>query len=48
MQSEAPEVFKPPVEAIGLISEPIVNVPGLTSAANPPDTVADVGRRGTS
>ena len=31
-------------EAIGLISDPLVNVAGLTSAANPPDTVGDIGR----
>jgi hypothetical protein len=31
-------------EAIGLISDPIVNVGGLTSAANPPDTVGAIGR----
>ena len=30
-------------EAIGLISDPIVNIGGLTSAANPPDTVGAVG-----
>ena len=30
-------------KAIGLISDPIVDFAGLTSAANPPDTVGDVG-----
>ena len=30
-------------EAIGLLSEPLVNIAGLTSAANPPDTVGDIG-----
>jgi hypothetical protein len=44
IQSEAPGVSEEAIEAIGLISEPIVNVPGLTSAANPPDTVGDIGR----
>lgn len=44
IQSEAPEVPEPAIEAIGLISDPIVNVAGLTSAVNPPDTVGDVGR----
>jgi hypothetical protein len=32
-------------EAIGLISRPIVNVRGISTAAFPPDTVADVGRK---
>lgn len=31
-------------DAIGLISAPIVNVAGITSNSNPPDTVGDVGR----
>src|SRR5262245_4229635 len=28
--------------AIGAISDPIVNFPGITSSSNPPDTVGDV------
>jgi len=43
IQSEAAGVSQAAIEAIGLISEPIVNTAGLTSAANPPDTVGDVG-----
>src|SRR4030095_3430202 len=42
IQTEAPGVAEAAIEAIGLISDPIVNVAGLTSAANPPDTVGDV------
>lgn len=41
MQTDKPGDSK---EAIGLISDPLVSFPGLTSAANPPDTVGDVGR----
>jgi hypothetical protein len=44
IQSEAPGISEAAIEAIGLISEPIVNTAGLTSAANPPDTVGDIGR----
>ena len=44
IQSEAPGVSDAAIEAIGLISDPIVNVAGLTSAADPPDTVGDIGR----
>ena len=43
IQTEAPGVPEAAIEVIGLISDPIVNVAGLTSAANPPDTVGDVG-----
>ena len=31
------------LEAIGSISSPVVNVPGMTSGANPPDVTGDVG-----
>lgn len=31
------------IGAVGLISDPDVNVPGITSFANPPDPVGDVG-----
>ena len=41
IQTDGPAVSG---KAIGLISAPLVNVAGITSAANPPDTVADVGR----
>jgi hypothetical protein len=44
IQTEAPGVSEVPIQEIGLISDPIVNVAGLTSAANPPDTVGDIGR----
>src|SRR5262249_15315471 len=44
IQTEAPGVSEAAIEAIGLISDPIVNVAGLTSAADPPDTVGDIGR----
>ena len=44
IQTDEPNVSRESSEAIGLISDPIVNVDGLTSAGNPPDPVGDVGR----
>lgn len=31
--------------SLGRLTRPLINVPGLVSAANPPDTVGDIGRR---
>jgi hypothetical protein len=44
IQTDESDASDTAIEAIGLISEPLVSVAGITSAANPPDTVADVGR----